>query len=242
MATRINAPKGAIASAAEVLVNATTVAQPADEAWTPGTEGFIEGAYGLGKDPEVIGLAGLAMKGEDAARVTWSLLSDILFGKGIKAEMLTGKDAVEETRREVEDLITVVRYGNYIAAAYVKDGVEVKVKAVDDLRASNDRKSIHWKMMSKERRDIVDARNVQIRVYLNRLIENLRALSKTTAKGKQVKGSIESQYLDLLGPVLLFLQKIDLTKVDPKFDWTEEFNAVSAAVNRAKTAKNLAGG
>jgi hypothetical protein len=243
MATRTNAPKGALASAAEVLVNATVQAPSADGVdWVPGTEGFAEGRYGLGKDSEVVSIAGLACKGEDTVRVTWSIFADLLFAKGIKAAMLTGKDLVEETRAEVEDLITVVRYANFVAAVYMKDGVEVKIPAVDDIRASNDRKSIHWKMMSKERRDITDSRVVQIRVYMNRLIEQLRALNTPTAKGKQTKGSIESQYLEALGPVLLFLQKIDLTKIDPKFDWSEEFAAINAAVLRAKAAKALAGG
>lgn len=243
MATLKNAPKGALASAAEVLVNATVQAPPADGAdWTPATEGFVDGRYGLGKDQELISIAGLAMKGEDAVKVTWSMLADILFGKGIKAETLAGKDAVEETRNEVEDFVAVVRYGNFVAAVYQKDGVEVKVPAIDDLRASRDKKSIHWKMMSQERRDITKARNEQIRVYINRIIENLRTLSLGTTKGKQAKACLEERYLTLLGPVLLLLQSVDLTKVDPKFDWSEEFDAISAAVQRAKTAKKLAVG
>lgn len=245
MATLKNAPKGALASAAEVLVNAATVPATDDNQgadWVPGSTGFVQGKFNLGADAELVSIAGLAMKGEDAVKVTWSMLADILHGLGIRAETLAGKDAVEETRTEVEDFIAVVRFGNYVAAVYQRDGVEVKVPAVDDLRAKRDKKSIHWKMMSEERRQLAQVREDKVRVYINRIIENLKDLSTGKTKGKQVKGSIEAQYLDLLGPVLLFLQKIDLTKTDPKFDWTEEFNAVSAAVNRAKVAKNLAGG
>jgi len=236
----------AIASVAEVLVNAATV--PAVESdnlgadWIPGSTGFVEGKFNLGADPELVSIASMAMKGEDAVKVTWSLMADILFGRGIRAETLTGKDAVEDTRTEVEDFIAVVRFGNYVAAVYHRDGVEVKVLAVDDLRAKRDKKSIHWKMMSDERRQLAQVREDKVRVYINRIIENLKDLSTGKTKGTQVKGSIEATYLEVLGPVLLFLQKIDLTKVDPKFDWTEEFAVINAAVLRAKTAKTLAGG
>lgn len=244
MASRINAPKGAIASAAEVLVNAQSVA-PTDEDdtnWIPATEGFIGGRFNLAKDPEILQVLPLAMKATDAAAMTWAILADLLYGKGIRSTMLTGKDMVGETRQEVQDLVTVTRFGNVIAAVYMRDGIEYKVSAVEDLRAADDHKSVHWKVMSETRKDFVKIRAGRIRTYMSDLIEQLRRLETAPAKGKQVKGSIESQYLDVLGPVLLFLQKIDLTKTDPKFDWTEEFNAANAAVNRAKVAKNLAGG
>lgn len=243
MATLKNAPKGAIASAAEVLVNAQSVAPADDDAnWTPATEGFIGGRYGLAKDPEVRQVLPLAMKATDAAATTWAVLADILYSKGIRAAMLTGKDMVEETRQEVEDLVTVTRFGNTIAAVYMRDGVEHKVSAVEDLRASNDRKSIHWKMMSEERKDFVKIRSGRVRAYMSDLIEQLRRFDTAAPKGKQPKATIEEQYLTHLGPVLLFLQGLDLTKVDPKFEWREEFDAISAAVDRAKTAKKLAVG
>jgi hypothetical protein len=177
------------------------------------------------------------MKANDTAVSMWSILSDLLHGRGIKASMLAGKDEVAETRAEVEDLVTVCRYGNYVAAETAEG---VKVSAVADIKASHDRKSLHWKMMSEERRQITAARNSQIRVYMTRLIEQLKALETGKTKKTKTVLTVEEKYLDLLGPVLLFLQGIDQTKEDPKFDWTEEFGAVSAAVNRAKKAKALA--
>ena len=243
MATLKNAPKGAIASAAEVLVNAQSVAPTDDDAnWTPATEGFIGGKFNLAKDPEVLQVLPMAMKATDAAAVTWAILADILHGKGIRAAMLTGKDMVEETRQEVQDLVTVTRFGNTIAAVYMRDGQEFKISAVEDLRAADDRKSIHWKMMSEERKDLVKVRAGRVRAYMSDLIEQLRRFDTAAPKGKQPKATIEEQYLTHLGPVLLFLQGLDLTKVDPKFDWREEFDAISDAVDRAKTAKKLAVG
>jgi hypothetical protein len=236
MANLKNAPKGAVALAAEVLVNAQTKAQPADDVWVPGTEGFNVGKYQLAKDPEILQATGLAMKANDTAVSMWSILADLLHGRGIKASMLAGKDEVAETRAEVEDLVTVCRYGNYVAAETAEG---VKVSAVADIRASHDKKSIHWKMMSTERREITASRNNQIRTYMTRLIEQLKTLETGKTKKTKVVLGLEEKYLDLLGPVLLFLQGIDQTKEDPKFDWTEEFGAVSAAVNRAKKAKAL---
>jgi hypothetical protein len=243
MVTRTNAPKGAIASAAEVLVSAQSVAPTDDDAnWTPATEGFIGGKFNLAKDPEVLQVLPMAMKATDAAATTWAILADILHGKGIRAAMLTGKDMVEETRQEVQDVVTVTRFGNTIAAVYMRDGQEHRISAVEDLRASEDRKSIHWKMMSEERKDFVKIRAGRIRAYMADLIEQLRRLETAPAKGKQPKSTLEERYLTLLGPVLLFLQGIDLTKEDPKFEWRDEFDAISAAVDRAKTAKKLAVG
>ena len=243
MATLKNAPKGAIASAAEVLVNAQSAPATDDDSnWIPATEGFIDGRYGLAKDPEVRQVLPLAMKATDAAATTWAVLADILYGKGIRAGMLTGKDMVEETRNEVQDVVTVTRFGNVIAAVYMRDGQEHRISAVEDLRASEDRKSIHWKMMSEERKDFVKIRAGRIRAYMADLIEQLRRLETAPAKGKQPKSTLEERYLTLLGPVLLFLQGIDLTKEDPKFEWRDEFDAISAAVDRAKTAKKLAVG
>jgi len=243
MATLKNAPKGALASAAEVLVNASTVPATDDDAnWTPATEGFIGGKFNLAKDPEVLQVLPMAMKATDAAATTWAILADILHGKGIRAAMLTGKDMAEETRQEVQDLVTVTRFGNTIAAVYMRDGQEFRISAVEDLRASEDRKSIHWKMMSEERKDFVKIRAGRIRAYMADLIEQLRRLETAPAKGKQPKSTLEERYLTLLGPVLLFLQGIDLTKEDPKFEWRDEFDAISAAVDRAKTAKKLAVG
>ena len=228
--------KNAVAHAAEVLVNAQTKAQPADDAWTPATEGFNIGHYMLGGDPEIVMAVGMAMKANDTATTMWSILADLLHGRGIKASMLAGKDLVEETRAEVEDLVTVTRYGNYVAAETAEG---VKISAVADIRASNDRKSIHWKMMSQERREITASRVSQIRTYMARLIEQLKALETGKTKKTKTVKTIEEQYLDLLGPVLLFLQQIDQTKQDPKFDWREEFDAISDALNRAKKAKAL---
>jgi hypothetical protein len=228
--------KNALAHAAETLVNAQTKAQPADDAWTPATEGFNVGHYMLGGDPEIVMAVGMAMKANDTAVSMWSILADLLHGRGIKASMLTGKDEVAETRAEVEDLITVCRYGNFIAA---ETAAGVKVPAVADIKASFDRKSLHWKMMSEERRQITAARNNQIRVYMARLIEQLKALETGKTKKTKTILTVEEQYLDLLGPVLLFLQGIDQVKIDPKFDWREEFDAISAAVGRAKKAKGL---
>jgi hypothetical protein len=243
MATLKNAPKGAIASAAEVLVNAQSAPATDDDSnWIPATEGFIDGRYGLAKDPEVRQVLPLAMKATDAAATTWAVLADILYGKGIRAGMLTGKDMVEETRNEVQDVVTVTRFGNVIAAVYMRDGQEHRISAVEDLRASEDRKSIHWKMMSEERKDLVKVRAGKVRAYMSDLIEQLRRLETAPAKGKQPKSTLEERYLTLLGPVLLFLQGIDLTKEDPKFEWRDEFDAISAAVDRAKTAKKLAVG
>lgn len=243
MAILKNAPKGALASAAEVLVNAQSVTPTDDDAnWAPATEGFIGGRYGLAKNPEILQVLPIAMKATDAAATTWAVLADILYGVGIRAAMLTGKDMVEETRQEVEDLVTVTRFGNTIAAVYMRDGQEFKISAVEDLRASNDRKSIHWKMMSEERKDLVKIRAGRVRAYMSDLIEQLRRLETAPVKGKQTKSTLEERYLTLLGPVLLFLQGVDLTKDDPKFDWSDEFDAISAAVQRAKTAKKLAVG
>jgi hypothetical protein len=237
MATLKNAPKGAVALAAEVLVNAQPATQSADDAWIPGTEGFTVGKYQLANDPEIRQTVGLAMKATDTATSIWTVLSDILFGKGIKASMLAGKDVVEEVRAEVLDLVTVTRFGNYIAAETAEG---VKISAVADIKAFSDKKSLHWKLMSAERRELAISRDKQIGSYMDRLLEQLRKLDGTAKKkGKTVK-TVEEQYLDLLGPVLLFLQGIDQTKQDPKFDWAEEFGAVSAAVNRAKKAKALA--
>jgi hypothetical protein len=237
MATLKNAPKGAVALAAEVLVNAQTKAQPADDAWTPATEGFTVGKYQLAKDPEIVQTIGLAMKATDTATSIWMVLSDALHGRGIKAAMLAGKDVIEEVRAEVLDLVTVARFGNYVAAETAEG---IKISAVTDIKAFDDKKSLHWKLMSNERREITKSRVKQIGVYMDRLLEQLRALDgETKKKGKTVK-TLEEQYLDLLGPVLLFLQGIDQTKQDPKFDWAEEFGVVSAAVNRAKKAKALA--
>jgi hypothetical protein len=237
MATLKNAPKGAVALAAEVLVNAQAKAQPADDIWVPGTEGFNVGKYQLANDSEILQATGLAMKANDAAVSMWSILADLLHGRGIKASMLSGKDEVAETRAEVEDLVTVCRYGNYVAAETAEG---IKISAVADIRASHDRKSIHWKMMSEERRQITAARNSTIRTYMARLIEQLKALESGNTKKTKVVLGLEEKYLELLGPVLLFLQGIDQTKQDPKFDWTEEFGVISAAVNRAKKAKALA--
>ena len=243
MGTLKNAPKGALASAAEVLVNAQSVTPTDDDAnWTPATEGFIGGKFNLAKDPEILQVLPMAMKATDAAAVTWAILADILYGKSIRASMLAGKDAVEETRQEVEDLVTVTRFGNTVAAVYMRDGVEHKVSAVEDLRAAEDKKSIHWKMMSQDRKDFVKIRAGRIRAYMADLIEQLRRLETTAPKGKQPKATIEEQYLTHLGPVLLFLQGLDLTKVDPNFEWREEFDCISAAVDRAKIAKKLAVG
>lgn len=243
MATRINAPKSALASAAEVLVNAQSVAPTDDDTnWTPATEGFIDGRYGLAKDPEVLQVLPLAMKATDTAATTWAILADILYGKGIRSTMLTGKDMVDETRQEVQDLVTVTRFGNVVAAVYMRDGVEYKVSAVEDLRAADDHKSVHWKVMSETRKDLVKIRAGRIRTYMSDLIEQLRRFETAPAKGKQPKATIEERYLTLLGPVLLLLQSVDLTKEDPKFDWRVEFDVISDAVDRAKIAKKLAVG
>jgi hypothetical protein len=228
--------KNAVAHAAEVLVNAQTKAQPADDAWIPGTEGFTVGKYALAKDPEIVKTVGLAMKATDTATSIWTVLSDILHGKGIRASMLAGKDVVDEVRDEVLDLVTVARFGNYIAAETAEG---VKIGAVADIKASHDRKSLHWKLMSAERRDLAMSRDKQVGTYMDRLLEQLRKLDGTAKKKGKTAKTVEEQYLDLLGPVLLFLQGIDQVKVDPKFDWAEEFGAVSAAVNRAKRAKGL---
>jgi hypothetical protein len=64
-------------------------------------------------------------------------------------------------------------------------------------------------------------------------------LDGTAKKKTKTVKTVEEQYLDLLGPVLLFLQGIDQTKVDPEFDWREEFDVISDALNRAKRAKAL---
>jgi len=228
--------KNALAHAAETLVNAQTKAQPADDAWIPGTEGFTLGKYQLANDPEIVQTVGLAMKATDTATSIWTVLSDILFGKGIKASMLAGKDVIEEVRAEVLDLVTVTRFGNYIAAETAEG---VKIGAVADIKASNDRKSLHWKLMSAERRELAISRDKQIGSYMDRLLEQLRKLDGTAKKKTKTVLTIEEQYLDLLAPVLLFLQGIDQVKIDPKFDWREEFDAISAAVGRAKKAKGL---
>lgn len=230
--------KNAVAHAAEVLLSATPVAPRADDSdWVPGTEGFTLGRYKLAEDPEVLHSATLGCKATDAMVSTWAITADILHGKGIRAGMLYGKDVIDEVRAEVEDVITVIRFGNQIAAETAEG---VKISMVADIKASLDLKSMHWKLMGESRRRNAKSAYKQVGTYLKRLIEQMQLLEvNTTAKPKVTK-TIEERYLDLLGPVLLFLQQIDQTKQDPKFDWPEEFAAVSAAVNRAKKAKALA--
>jgi hypothetical protein len=230
--------KNAVAHAAEVLVNAQPVAPRADDSdWVPGTEGFTLGRYKLADDPEVLQSTAMGCKATDAMVSTWAITADILHGKGIRAGMLYGKDVIDEVRAEVEDVITVIRFGNQIAAETAEG---IKISMVADIKASLDPKSMHWKLMGESRRRNAKSAYKQVGTYLKRLIEQMQMLEvNTTAKPKVTK-TIEERYLDLLGPVLLFLQQIDQTKQDPKFDWREEFDAISDALNRAKKAKALA--
>lgn len=227
--------KNPLAQAAETLVTATDV-PPSDEVWTPCVESLPTGKLGL--DADVANIAAVAMRSEDASRVTWSVFSDVLFSKGVRAGMLRGKDKVEETVRELRAFIAHVRFGN-IVAAEAPNGARIMASA-DVMAFEGDKKLPAWTLMTSVRKDIAKVRSARLDTYFQRLCDSLAEHETGKKKGAKVTLTTEEKYLDLLGPVLLFLQGIDLTKVDPKFDWNEEFSAISAAVTRAKKAKSLA--
>lgn len=226
-----------VQQAVETLTQPTVV--NTDAPVYTGAEGFIAGRFGLALD-EAIRTAGIvAVTNEGVAESSWQVLADLLFTKGIRSVMLKGKDAVKETVAEVRDFLGVIKYGNALAGI-AQDGT--KVPAMNDIRAYwGDRKAAAWQMLSKDRRDMAKGRAGNVTgVYMDRLTTALATHEDPSKKGKKASITLEEKYLNLLGPVLLFLQGIDLTKVDPKFDWNEEFAAISAATSRAKKAKNLA--
>lgn len=227
----------ALTQAAQTLTQPTVV--NTDAPIYTGSEGFNVGRYGLASDETIRNAGVTAVQNEGIAESSWQVLADLLFTKGIRSVMLKGKDAVAETVAEVRDFLGVIKYGNAIAGI-AQDGT--KVPAMNDIRAFwGDRKSASWQLIGKSRQEMAKNRAGNVTgIYMDRLFNALAVHEDPAKKGKKASITLEERYLNLLGPVLLFLQGIDLTKVDPKFDWNEEFTAVSTAVARAKKAKNLA--
>lgn len=234
--------KNAVSRAAETLVGSNEpVAVTTIPVYT-GSDLFAAGKFGLAADPAIRAAAAGAVVAEDTAAGSWSILADMIRSKGITSIMLGAdekKGGNPDARRETLDILAVTKYGNQVAAVGA-DGS--KVSMVHDIRASwGSLKAAAWVTLPAERKRAARACAGQITgTYMNRLKNALVELEDPSKKGKKEVLTLEERYLNLLGPVLLFLQNIDQTKVDPKFDWQEEFAAVSLAVSRAKKAKTLA--
>lgn len=228
--------KNAVSQAVQTLVQNN--APEGVEVWTPCLSALPSGKHGLGKDETIVSSAVTAMQGEDSAQAGWLVLGDALYTKGIRAAMLRGKDRVSEVVEEVRNFIAHIRFGNVIATQF--EGKTITA-AADLATFWGDHKAAAWSLMPQTRRDLAKVRANRIGMYFERLCDALAVHETGKKKGRETL-TVEEQYLKTLGPVLLLLQKIDLTKVDPKFDWNEEFDSISRAVQRAKVAVKLATG
>lgn len=236
--------RSALSSAVQTLAQGGTPIDQtlnASEKWDPShaKDTLRVGKLGLAADAEVIERAVGAMRALDVARMSFATFGDVIYAKGIRAADLRGEKANPEILGEVRDLIGALRFSSEIVGGKV---------LIEHLRVVWHKRGLakgspvptEWTLMAPDTRKAAARADGQVGTYLSRLIEALAAHDEAKKKGPKVPPTIEEQYLSVLGPVLLFLQGIDQTRVDPKFDWKVEFDAISAAVSRAKQAQTLA--
>lgn len=241
MATR---KKNALSAAVETLAQGgikPPAAQNALNIWNPkdAESTFVVGKLGLARDADVIAGTIGAMRAAEAADVSFTMLGDILYGKGIRADDLRGKNANPEIIREVKDLLGSLRFSTWVV------GTTPMVSLLrlwwDKIAAPKGSPiPMAWASLSPETRRSMKEAGGLLDSHFTRIVNALTQHDEKKKGTKEPTPTIEQQYLDALGPVLLFLQGIDQTRVDPKFDWKTEYDAVSAAVSRAKQARDLA--
>lgn len=242
MATR---KKNALASAVQTLAQGGV--KPADTTlnainiWDPkhAEATIVVGKLGLANDPEVIASAVGAIRADEAAKMSFTVFGDMVYAKGVRAADLRGEKENPEIIREVKDLIGALRFSTWC----IGETPMIKLLRIWwDKNAAPKGSPIPmaWAVLTTDTRRSMREANGVVDSQFTRLVN---ALAQHDEKKKGVKKptpTIEEQYLTILGPVLLFLQGIDQTRIDPKFDWKTEYDAVSAAVSRAKQARDLA--